>query len=95
MHQVFEGYRRDRGDVGVGDEEPVKVKALKTKRGDILKVWPVIDIQAPQVGQLAKVLILQGSDAKVSKAKSDQAVEIGQRLARDGCEVTALYCEIF
>lgn len=94
VDQVLEGSRRDRGDVGVGDREPAQVKALKTKRGDVLKVWPVIYIQTSQVCQLAKVLVLQGSDAEVAKAKSDQAAKVGQCLARDGCEVTSFYCKI-
>lgn len=95
MNQVLEGGRRDRGDVGVGDGEPVEVEALKAKRRDVLKVWPVIDIQTSQVGQLAKVLVLQGSDAEVAKAKSDQAAKVGQCLARDGCKVASFYCKIF
>lgn len=92
--KVLKGGRGDRSDVGVGDGEPVEVQALKTERGNVLQVRPVVDIQTPQVWQLAKVLVLQGSDAEVAKAKSDQAAEVGQRLTRDGCQVAALYCEV-
>lgn len=94
MHQVLEGSRWDRGNVGVCDGEPVKVQALKTERGDVLQVWPVINIQTPQVKELAEVLVLQGSNAQMAKAKSDQAAEVGQRLARDGRQVATFNCEI-
>lgn len=94
VRQILEGGRRDRGDVGVGDGEPVEVQALETQRGDVLQVRPVIDVQTPQVGEFAEVLVLQGGDAEVTEAKSDKAAEIGQCLARDGCQVAALYCEI-
>ncbi len=95
MHQVLERSGGDRSDVGVGDGEPVEVQALETKRGDVLQVWPVIDVQTPQVGELAEVLVLQGNDAEVTEAKGDQAAEVRQRLASDGRQVAALYCEIF
>lgn len=95
VHQVLERSGGDRGDVGVGDREPVEVQPLETKRGDVLQVWPVINVQTSQVGEFAKVLVLQGNDAEVTQVKGDQAAEVRQCLARDGCQVAALYCEIF
>ena len=95
VHLVLEGSGGDGGDVGIGDGEPAEVQALETKRGDVLQVRPVIDVQAPQVGQLAEVLVLQGNDAEVTEAKSNQAAQVRQRLARYGCQVAALYYEIF
>lgn len=95
VHQVLEGSGGDRGDVGVGDGEPVEVQALETERRNVLQVQPVVDVQTPQVGELAEVLVLQGDDAEVMKAKGDQAAEVRQRLSGDGCQVAALYCEIF
>jgi len=94
VHQILEGGRGDRGDVGVGDREPVEIQGQKTKRGDVLKIWPVIDFKTPQVGEFAEVLVLQGSDAEVAKAKCDQAAEVRQRLPRNGSKVAPLYCEI-
>lgn len=44
VHQVLERGGWDGGDVGIGDGKPVEVQALKTKRGDVLKVWPVINL---------------------------------------------------
>lgn len=49
MGKVLKGGRGDRSDVGVGDGEPVEVQALKTERGNVLQVRPVVDIQTPQV----------------------------------------------
>lgn len=95
MHQVLEGGWGDSGDVGICDGEPVEVQTLETKRGDVLQVRPVIDVQTPKVGELAEILVLQGSDAEVAEVKSDEAAEIRQRLTRDGCQVAALYCELF
>lgn len=66
VSQVLERSRWDGGDVGVGDREPVEVQPLETKRGDVLQVWPVIDVQTSQVGELAKILVLQGYDAEVA-----------------------------
>lgn len=73
----------------------MEVKPLETKRGDVLQVWPMINFQTSQVGELTEVLVLQGSDTKVTQVKGDQAAEIRQCLARDGCQVAAFYCEIF
>lgn len=94
VHHVLEGSGGDGGDVSVGDGEPVEIQALETKRRDVLQVRPVIDIQTPQVGELAKILVLQGRDTQVTEAKCDQAAEVGQRLARNGCQIATLYCEI-
>lgn len=76
MHQVLKGSRRDGGDVGVGDGEPVEVQALETERGDVFQVRPVIDVETSQVGELAKVLVLQGDDAEVTQVQGDQAAEV-------------------
>lgn len=73
----------------------MEVQPLEAERGDVLKVRPVIDIQTPQVGELAKVLVLQGDDAEVTQVKGDQAAEVRQGLARDGCQVAALYRKVF
>lgn len=45
MDHVLEGGGGDRGDVGVGDGEPVEVQTLETKGGDVLEVRPMIDVQ--------------------------------------------------
>lgn len=95
MHQVLERRRRDRCDVGVGDGEPVEIQALEAERGDVLQIRPVVDVQAPQVGELAEVLVLQGDDAEVTQVEGDQTAEVRQGLTSDGCQVAALYCEIF
>lgn len=76
MHHVFEGSGGDRGDVGVGDGEPVEIQALETKRGDVLQVRPVIDVKSPKVRELLEVLVLQGDDAEVTQAKGDQAAQV-------------------
>lgn len=71
----------------------MQVQPLEAERGDVLQVRPVVDFQASQVGQLAKVLILERADAQVTQVKGDQAAQVRQRLSRDGCQVAALYCE--
>ena len=52
--QVSEGGGRDGGDVGVGDGQPGQVQALEAEGGDVLKVWPVVDLQPRRLDSLRK-----------------------------------------
>lgn len=54
----------------------------------------MINVQTAQVGELSEILVLQGSDAEVMEAKSDQAAQVGQCLTGDGCQVAVGYFEV-